>query len=264
MPDYEAPSSLPVDFAREEWRAGVTVCMFDPMRLLFPALVLGVSALVPSHARRSAGVLVVQVGDAASGKFIADAQVRLPSVGRVSRTKWDGEATFGGLSDGRYRVEVRAIGYAPGDVDVLLEGDSLPVHFNLERVPAGLDTVRVSAERTTRGLREFEERRKHGIGRFFTDSALANQRAKDVLTFLGEVPGFRIIAGRGVSRKLIYRDECLRIYLDGFELNRDIDIESLRLEEFGGVEIYSPATVPVQYRTHGSGSCAAVLFWTKW
>jgi hypothetical protein len=227
-------------------------------------LLLGIVALTPSRARNAAGVLVVQVGDAATGTFIVDAQVRLPSVGRVSRTKWDGEATFGGLGEGRYRVEVRAIGYAPGDVDVLLTSDTMPVHFNLERVPKDLDTVRVSASKVTRGLREFEERRKHGLGRFFTDSVLANQRAKDPLTFLAEVPGFRVIAGRGIARKLVYRDECLRVYLDGFELNRDIELESLRLEEFGGIEVYSPATVPVQYRTYGSGSCAVVLFWTKW
>jgi hypothetical protein len=227
-------------------------------------LLLGIVALAPSRAGNAAGVLVVQVGDATTGTFIADAQVRLPSVGRVSRTKWDGEATFGGLGEGRYRVEVRAIGYAPGDVDVLLASDTMPVHFNLERVPAGLDTVRVSAGRVARGMREFEERRKHGLGRFFSDSMLASQRAKDAITFLGEVPGFRIIAGRGASRVLVYRDECLRPYLDGFELNREIGLESLRLEEFGGIEVYSPATVPVQYRTYGSGSCAVVLFWTKW
>lgn len=233
------------------------------MRLLYPALLLSIAALSPTRERHAPGVLVVQVGDATTGAFIADAQVRLPSVGRVSRTKWDGEATFGGLGEGRYRVEVRAIGYAPGDVDVLLAGDTIPVHFNLERVAASLDTVRVSAGRAARGLREFEERRKHGLGRFFTDSMLANQRAKDAITFLGEVPGFRIIAGRGASRLLVYRDECLRLYLDGFEM-KDVNLETLRLEEFGGVEVYSPATVPVQYRTYGSGSCAVVLFWTKW
>ena len=58
-------------------------------------------------------VLVVSVGDAATGAFIPDAQVRLPSVGRVARTQWNGEARVAGLSDGRYRIQVRAIGYAP-------------------------------------------------------------------------------------------------------------------------------------------------------
>src|SRR4051812_26429807 len=111
----------------------------------------------------SGTTLVVQVGDAASGAFLADAQVRVPSVGRISRTKWNGEASFGGLASGKYRVQVRAIGYAPGDVDMLVSGDTANVMFNLEHLPAGLDTVRVIADKLPRGLREFEQRRKSNI-----------------------------------------------------------------------------------------------------
>lgn len=69
-------------------------------------------------------VLVVQVADAATNGFIADAQVRLPSIGRVARTRWDGEVQFDGLTNGKYRIEVRAIGYAPGNVTVALIGDT--------------------------------------------------------------------------------------------------------------------------------------------
>jgi hypothetical protein len=72
-------------------------------------------------------VLVVQVGDATTGSFIANAQVRLPSGGRVAPTRWNGEVSFGGLAPGRYRVQVPAIGYAPGDIDLRVEGDTAAV-----------------------------------------------------------------------------------------------------------------------------------------
>lgn len=200
-------------------------------------------------------MLIVQVDDATSGAFVPDAQVRVPSIGRIARTKWDGEASFAGLPRGRYRVEVRAIGYAPGNVDVAVGDDSRPVHFDLERVTPGLDTIRVTATATTRGLREFEDRRRHGLGRFFGDSALAEHYAKGTGLFLATIPGFR--GGR-------YRDGCApRFYLDGFEL-KAFSLEAIRLQDLAGVEVHSPSTVPVQYRTYGSELCAVILLWTKW
>ena len=92
--------------------------------------------------------LVVSVGDAMNGAFIADAEVRLPSLGRTARTKWDGEARFAELSPGQYRVQVRAVGYAPADIDAQLTGDSIGIHFELERIPSALDAVRGRRENT--------------------------------------------------------------------------------------------------------------------
>ena len=87
---------------------------------MWPHLMMAIArvclAAAPGDAVRPVSqstVLIVSVGDAGTGAFIPDAQVRLPSVGRVTRTQWDGEARFTGLSNGRYRIQVRAIGYAP-------------------------------------------------------------------------------------------------------------------------------------------------------
>src|ERR1041385_2674135 len=75
-----------------------------------------------------ASTLIVSVGDNATGAFISDAQVRLPSEGRVARTQWNGEARFSGLANGRYRIQVRAIGYAPSDIDMPINGDSAGIY----------------------------------------------------------------------------------------------------------------------------------------
>ena len=91
---------------------------------------------------RASSALIVSVGDAANGAFIKDAEVLLPTIGRTARTKWDGEARFPDLPNGKYRVIVRALGYAPGDLEAELAGDSLGIHFALERVNP-LDTVRI-------------------------------------------------------------------------------------------------------------------------
>lgn len=99
------------------------------------------------HNSRRTTVLVVSVGDAAGGQFIPNAEVRLPEAGRVARTGWDGEAAFTGLETGRYRLQVRAIGYAAVAIDVLLKGDTVGVFCQLERV-AALDTVHVVSVHT--------------------------------------------------------------------------------------------------------------------
>src|SRR5262245_13911103 len=106
-------------------------------RLIFGAIVI--AGTLGATRSRETSVLVVTVGEVTTGAFVADAQVRLPSMGRVERTKWNGEAIFTGISDKRVRIQVRAIGYAPGDFETLITGDTTAVHFELEKVNSTLD-----------------------------------------------------------------------------------------------------------------------------
>ena len=170
-------------------------------------------------------VLLVSVGEAGTGAFIADAEVRLPSVRRTVRTKWDGEARFDGLDAGPYQVQVRALGFAPGDIDIQVKGDSLEIHFDLERIPSALDTVRVAAEETKRDLHmePFETRRREGIGRFLTRPELLDDRTKSLQWVLStHFAGFQIKEKGIISRQPsgITRDnECpVLVYLDGMQL----------------------------------------------
>jgi len=250
--------------------------------LLLPALAI-VSAQAPA-----AGVLIVQVGDAANGAFIADAQVRLSSVGRAARTRWDGEASFGALANGRYHVEVRAIGYAPGDLDVQMTGDTVALHFDLERLTVQLDTVRVRGEATVRYLEEFDARRKLGVGRFFTDSVLTAHREQGLRMFLASrVPGLvvwgnGVLARQGFKDLNAYKELCaVLFYVDGhvftpppngavrdgrLQTIRDtqtVDLDEFRMEEYAAIEVYTRAQAPQQYRPLGD-YCTVVLLWSKW
>jgi hypothetical protein len=238
-----------------------------------------VAGILVAFAMPRESVLVVSVGDAKTGSFISGAQVRIPSLGRIERTKWDGEARFDDLRPGRYRVQVRAIGYAPGDIDLEVKGDTASLHFELEKINPMLDTVRVTATRAERQLDEFETRRRQNLGRFITDSMLQAERAKSIQQLLvAHVPGLKIV-GRGVkamepqTRKSGMRprrtvgDGCpVLIFLDGFEFSDpEIDvanIENIRPEELAGVEAYTLNTVPVQYKRLGD-YCKVLLLWTK-
>jgi len=162
------------------------------------SLAAAIALVLATPSAPHSSVLVVHVADAVTKRAIVDGEVRLAPVSRVARTDSAGDAQFGDLLKGNYRIEARAIGYAPAEMTVELGGDKLRISVSLDRISTALDTVRVRAENTSRNLREFEERRRHKIGRFFTDSALMDNRAKGLKWMLAtQIPGVRV-NGRGV------------------------------------------------------------------
>jgi hypothetical protein len=218
-------------------------------------------------------VLVISVGDAGTGAFIADALVRLPAIGRIERTAWNGEARFPGLAPKTYRLQVRALGYAPGEIDIPVKGDTLGIHFELERLSTSLDTVRIAGIAPSRGMREFERRRQQGLGRYLTDSALRDERTHDLRSVLtSRFPGItsngeRIVAMGGNPRT---GGQCpIMIYLDGYKLSMNpsdtVDLNLIRTEELAGIEVYSLSAAPVKYRPSARDFyCKVILLWTRW
>jgi hypothetical protein len=250
---------------------------FSVGRLILGALVIVVA--LGATRPRAAAVLVVTVGEVTTGAFIADAQVRLPSIGRIERTKWNGEAIFTGVTDKRVRIQVRAIGYAPGDFETPITGDTTAVHFQLEKVTSTLDTVRVQSMRTDLHLAEYETRRRQGLGRFITDSVIAAEHAKGVKQLLvSHISGLRVNSlggivsmepsppnmsqGRGSMRRACLGGCCVAVYLDGFPLSSEIDLDHVDPEEIAGIESYSQTTAPVQYKP-SLDYCKVILLWTK-
>jgi len=262
-------------------RAGVSVG-----RLILGVIVTAVT--LGATRPREAAVLVVTVGEVATGAFIADAQVRLPSIGRTERTKWNGEAIFTGINEKRVRIQVRAIGYAPGDFETLITGDTTAVHFELEKVSAALDTVRVRASRNDLHLAEYETRRQQGLGRFITDSVITAEHAKGVKQLLvSHIPGIRLNStgqrlnadfgivglqpnapnlspGRGpVRRRACLGGCCIAVYLDGFALNPETtDLDDIDPKDIAGIEAYNQANAPVQYKP-SIDYCKVILLWSK-
>lgn len=241
--------------------------------------------------------LIVSVGDAANGAFVADAEVKLTTIKRSARTKWDGEVRFHEIEAGRYHIQVRAIGYAPGDVDAVVSGDSMGVHFALERVAPTLDTVRVEATRVALRLAEFEARRREGLGRFLTDSMLREDRTRSLQTVLvTQVPGMTMKYNSVISMQpsgLGGDNECpVLFYYDGMQME-SVDrlpvgagapggngrgggraappakertypaLDRIRPEELVGVEVYSRTMAPQQYRPLGN-YCKVVLLWSRY
>ena len=52
----------------------------------------------------------------------------------------------------------------------------------------------------------------------------------------------------------------VQVYLDGLKLNSDIEL--IRTQDLYGVEYYTGASVPVQYRISGA-ACGVLLAWSR-
>ncbi len=220
-------------------------------------------------------VLVAGVADAQTGAPLTDALVRLPNLGRAARTDWIGEARIVGVKSGDVRIEVRKLGYAPADITLPVKGDSVGPVFMLERATSVLDTVRVFGQGVPSRLKEFENRRQIGIGRFVTDSVLEKERPLSLaLAISMHFPGIRAIQDQDIAShyKLVSTrfstsislklGPCsVDVYLDGMLYLDDID--SILPDEVAGVEFYTMGSAPPQYR-RGTGSCQVVLIWLKY
>jgi hypothetical protein len=216
----------------------------------------------------SSSLLIVSVGEVGTGAFIKDAEVRLVQLKRTVRTKWNGEARFLDLDRGRIHIQVRAIGYAPGDIDVQVAGDSLEVHFELERTATPLDTVRVSeAAKVPMYLEEFETRRTQSTGgKFLTDSVLQHERLNSLQMLLAtRFPGIKVV-GNGIMAMepsgLMSAMDCpVLLYVDGHRA-AGLTLDTAKPDDFIGVEYYSRTFAPVQYKPVGN-YCKVILLWTR-
>ncbi|HUQ83339.1 MAG TPA: carboxypeptidase regulatory-like domain-containing protein [Gemmatimonadaceae bacterium] len=134
--------------------------------------------------------LSVGVADAQTGAPIAGAEVLLPDQKRLARTDSLGQARVPGIPFGDHRVRVRLLGYAPGDAEIKFAGDTTGVVFRLEKSAQALGAIDVNAAGLPRGLKDFEMRRKQGLGRFMTESDLAPNANKDFMVLAStQFPG---------------------------------------------------------------------------
>ena len=147
------------------------------------ALAASASVLVASSVAAQSGrsILSIGVADAQSGAPIANAEVVLPEQRLVARTDSLGQARIPGIPHGEHRVRVRLLGYTPGDVRLKFSSDTTGAVFRLERSVQALTEIDVTASDVPRVLKDFEARRRQGLGRFLTEAELAPDASKDFM-----------------------------------------------------------------------------------
>ena len=264
-----------------------------PPRML---LVLLLSALVPSMgSAQGSSAIVGRVVDAATGVPLRDVEVWLESGPARRLTDSTGRYGFYELAAGTQIVNARRLGYAAykDTLTIFAYAENL---FDLRLVaqPATLDTVRSVAEGKkyiSPQLRDFEERRRKGIGRFITEEEIRKYDHTTLVSVLPKLPGGYLVnhrsntyfgSNRGGANRISARppqaDPSIpgsprgcwaAVYLDGVPIYRGPpdaapDFARMQAREYAGIEFYrGAASVPSQWGGVKASDCGVLLLWTR-
>jgi hypothetical protein len=204
--------------------------------------------------------IVVGVGDKETGQFLQGANVRIRGIYSGVFTDRMGQARLKDVEAGHYTLEVRRIGYEPITAPIAVANqDSLEVVVLMRAAPQQLSTVTVTESAVPARLREFEERRRRGTGRYVTGAQIDDMYGATLNSILlRHVPGARIaFASDGLEGKDIaistrgyngIGGPCQAVtFLDGVMIS-DGDISFVDPSQLGGIEWYTPGTIPVQFQ----------------
>lgn len=229
-----------------------------------------------------------------SERPIVGAEIALANNPRTVRTDASGAFSIGQVPPGRSQLIVRAIGYEPfsatldvpvtglRDIEILLQVRA----SKLERID-----VRASASAMTPFLREFDERRRVGIGRFLDSTQLGRaDQSQWPSEAIARLAGLRLVAyggrrafasTRGVStisrplrgdptdRALGAPGACyVQVIVDGILRYSStpneplVDVNALDVGRIVALEFYTVSQNPPAFNRGGNAPCGTLLLWT--
>lgn len=233
------------------------------LRIAF-ALMIAVAAGTP------AGTAGAQQGTASLVGHLVNRETRSPiegatvvhaGTGATTTSDVAGQFRYGGLSLGDHELDIRAIGYAHSVWRVRLQAGEQVRVFELDIATYELPGVVVEV----RGkLAEFERRRAHGMGFFFTRDEIERRHARSLSDLMRGVPGVHTTCGRGscvIQMSRSPRGCRPEYYLDGFPASFSVGPD-FPLTGIYGVEVYRTASeAPTDFRKPEL-RCGVILIWS--
>jgi hypothetical protein len=149
------------------------------------------------------------------------------------------------------------------------------VRVALSTLKAVLDTVRVTANRYSRGAAEFVRRSRSGAGQYITPEMIARRQPIALSDLLRRTPGLRV-DGVGFDATITMRggihafasgdeDRCSPGFVvDGMQLPLSLDeLDTwVQPKDLKGIEVYTAATVPGEFRLPFQ-DCGVIVIWTR-
>ncbi len=229
-------------------------------------------------------VVAGTVVDGASGDPVEDAAVILRAVPDKGRPRGAGADSSVAVSDqhgrfrlkevrpGMYTVETTHIAYADRTDTVQVDlGSEMEIEIRMAERIIDLEPLEVTIRAEKLLSVGFYERRKRGIGTYFTRDDILKRRIRNVSDLLSGVAGMRrtvdktgrsFLSMRGV--KTLQTDCSTQYFLDGVlsEVGR-VGIDVVPANDVEGIEIYRGSSeLPIQFDV-GRAMCGAVLIWTR-
>jgi hypothetical protein len=207
---------------------------------------------------------------AGTGTPVGNANVTLAGTTRSTKTDSKGEFTLGELPLGTQSVVVRRIGYSPATVPVELTSTGIHrVEAVLSEYALVIDPTYVIAQRD-RGLAQvgFTQRRKRGLGAFRSRSEFERDNPVYLSDIIGKMRGLRldITNGQKVVRSAGPGNACVQLVIDGLRWEPDFPgefDESIFPQHVAAIEVYSGASVPLEFEQSHTRGCATVVIWTR-
>jgi hypothetical protein len=215
------------------------------------------SAAVRLQVRSTAGVPLV------------GAQLRVAPTDAWLESDERGYFAIARVPEGSQWLRVRRIGYRPDSLLVVATSNkTVDTVFTMERVAVDLAPVTVVGRRNIQGpMAGFYSRQATGSGRFFTYAEIERRAPTYMTDLLRNVPGVRIESRYQKNNVRIRGSRCSPlVWLDGQPLfAAELDLDALDPLSFEGVEVYSTASVPVEFlgNQRASSSCGTILLWTR-
>ena len=162
-------------------------------------VVIVVAHILGAATARAQSVLSGVVS-ARGDSVVAAADVRIPELRLQTTSDANGRYRLADIPAGRYLVLVRRLGFDSMSVTLAFSGaDEVRRNFELIRHAQPLPEVPVTGTETpimNAKLRQFEERRRYGVGRFLTAADLERDQDKLLSNSLAKLPGIQIVTGR--------------------------------------------------------------------
>jgi hypothetical protein len=179
---------------------------------------------------------------------------------------------------GQYLLVVRRVGFHPASSTIeLAPHDTLRLSYMLEPAPAAeLAPVVVTAAVQSKRMRDFDARRKFGVGIFLTDSAIEAHHAVFSTELFRGYPQINVSPDNSTAVTQYYAlsareganpslGACpMSVLLDRVPLPTPFNLDLLPPpRDLEGIEIYpGPSTTPPQFAGFNKG-CGVILVWTK-
>lgn len=205
------------------------------------------------------------------GSPLVGARISVPGTGVEGTSTNGGAFLFEGLPGGSWMVEARAVGFEPKRVAVdFIDGSESLAELRLDGIAPRLDTVRVQADRWSREMAAFEERKKQGGGYFIDDEQLNKRNALFVADIMRATPGVTVSpGGQGGRDRVLMRGSagagsCVpAVFLNGMNTPvPDGVLDNLvSSAEVRGVEVYTrTGSTPPQFQSRNG--CGSIVIWT--
>lgn len=206
-----------------------------------------------------------------AGMPIPSVEVTAIRSAKVVRTDTAGRFLISALTPGSSDFSFRRLAYSPVVLSVLIPADdTTDVEVTLGESAQQLTGVVVQEHAAQlRELKEFEARRKQGIGHFVTRAEIEKRHPLLLSDMMRIIPGATILVGENGRAALRFarvgRTNCPpQFFVDGMQVN-GFGIDDMPPGDVEGVELYAgSAGLPPEFnRLRGTTICGTVAIWTR-